>query len=80
MDPRPSRRADQQYRDRMAEWISSQWILGRVVALTGGATVVEAMEDASQWILGRVVALTPATNAEQAPYPCLNGSSAESSR
>ena len=59
MDPRPSRRADRQELSMDSDVHSSQWILGRVVALT-----VEQQHhpscrhERSQWILGRVVALT----------------------
>ena len=60
MDPRPSRRADQSSICRMMGTAWSQWILGRVVALTQHYSRDDSATGWSQWILGRVVALTSA--------------------
>ena len=40
MDPRPSRRADRSLHDGALRVLASQWILGRVVALTVPSEVV----------------------------------------
>ena len=58
MDPRPSRRADHRSTRCVYLVVWSQWILGRVVALTPVYTDKVLRTYASQWILGRVVALT----------------------
>ena len=60
--------------------MESQWILGRVVALTLFAFSVQLMAQKSQWILGRVVALTNHHRPYTDHRRRLNGSSAESSR
>ena len=41
MDPRPSRRADVALLDALPRDTTSQWILGRVVALTHGLLGLE---------------------------------------
>ena len=58
MDPRPSRRADQSPSSLHRPQEASQWILGRVVALTSFDAARSKTGEKSQWILGRVVALT----------------------
>ena len=81
MDPRPSRRADCCVVESNNERVGSQWILGRVVALTMLASLSTHLSHRSQWILGRVVALTRGGCHFTARRNAgLNGSSAESSR